>query len=94
MPGLNQFHPLVRLDKLDMTLFRVLTREIKSLDALSKDGKLKPAQARDLVAYLKLVPELREEHKALTAEKADATSKSKAILTDEQLLQEALKTNK
>lgn len=87
------FQPLKQLDALDRSLFRLLRREVEALSALSIGGKLKPAQARDLVAFCKLIPELRKEHKALQKIKDEGKEAARKALSDEQLLQEANKTN-
>ena len=58
----------------------ILSREIKNLLMASASGKLLPAHSRDLVAYIRLLSELKEK------QEADASE-----MTDEELLAAAAK---
>lgn len=54
----------------------ILTREVRNLMAESSAGKLSPTSARDLVAYLKLLSELKSQQ-----------AEELAAMSDDQLLQ-------
>jgi hypothetical protein len=57
----------------------ILAREIKNLMMASSRGKLEASDARDLVAYIKLLSELKEAQKA---EMADMTEEQLAALVE------------
>ncbi len=49
----------------------ILQREVKNLTIASASGKLLPAHARDLVSYLKLLHELKNQQEAAAAKLSD-----------------------
>lgn len=57
----------------------ILSREIKNLLMASASGKLLPAHSRDLVAYIRLLSELKEKQEqdasAMTDEELQAAAK-------------------
>lgn len=57
----------------------ILQREIKNLLMASANGKLLPAHSRDLVAYIRLLSELKDKQEQDAAELTDDELKAAAL---------------
>lgn len=64
---LHEFDVVAELEKVQL----VLQREVRNLLTASAAGKLSPPHARDLVAYVKLLSELKAEQEAELASQKD-----------------------
>lgn len=66
------------IDALLLRTGLILQREVKNLTIASASGKLLPAHAKDLVAYIKLLSELKAEQENQAAAMTDDELKAAA----------------
>jgi hypothetical protein len=78
--------PIAYIDLLYKRGILILNRDIKKINDMSLAEKLPDAAAKHLVAYMKLLAEMKEAHKEIEASKKLFIQASATKASDEELL--------
>jgi hypothetical protein len=79
--------PIKRVNSLYTQCLGILEKEVTHLARLNIVEKLSTQPAKDLVAYIKLLAEMKKAQAAITAEATEKASVAKKALSDEELKQ-------